>query len=121
VTPSGIGSFPDVFNTGTTDAGEFGTARSGKVAESVISGKTVMLQFKVSEGGRVVIPAELRAKHGIQVGDTVTWRDSADGLMLSSRQAAIRRIQAVAAKFKKPGVSVVDEFIREKREEAARE
>jgi AbrB family looped-hinge helix DNA binding protein len=88
----------------------------------VIFEKHVMLQFKVSEGGRVVIPAELREKYGIEVGDTVVWRDSADGLMLSSRQAAIRRIQAIAAKYKKPGdPSIVDELIRERREEAARE
>ena len=80
-----------------------------------------MFQFKVSEGGRVVIPAELRAKHGIEIGDTVAWRDDGDGLRLVSRMAAIRRIQALAAKFKKPGVSVVDELIRERREEAARE
>ena len=81
-----------------------------------------MLQFKVSDGGRVVIPAELREKHGIEVGDNVFWSESPDGgLLLSSRQAAIRRIQAIASKYKKPGVSVVDELIRERRDEAAQE
>jgi bifunctional DNA-binding transcriptional regulator/antitoxin component of YhaV-PrlF toxin-antitoxin module len=80
-----------------------------------------MLEFKVSDGGRVVIPADLRQKHGIEVGDTVFWSDSPEGLTLHSRHAAIRRIQAIAAKYKKPGVSVVEELIRERREEAARE
>lgn len=80
-----------------------------------------MSLFKVSEGGRVVIPSDLREKHGIAIGDTVFWRDDGDGLKLISRQAAIRRIQAIGARFKKPGISVVDELLRERREEAARE
>ena len=81
-----------------------------------------MLQFKVSEGGRVVIPAELRAKHGIEIGDTVAWRDDGDGLKLVSRMAGIRKAQQIVAKYKRPGSgSVVDELIRERREEAARE
>jgi AbrB family looped-hinge helix DNA binding protein len=80
-----------------------------------------MNQFKVSEGGRVVIPAELREKYRIEVGDVVVWRDDGDGLRLFSRRDGIRRAQAVLAKYKRPGESVVDELIRERREEAARE
>ena len=81
-----------------------------------------MLQFKVSDGGRVVIPAELREKHGIEIGDTVVWRDDGDGLRLTSRMAGIRRAQLIVAKYKRPGdPGMVDELIRERREEAARE
>ena len=81
-----------------------------------------MLQFKVSDGGRVVIPAELREKHGIEIGDTVVWRDDGDGLRLTSRMAGIRRAQQIVAKYKRPGdPAMVDELIRERREEAARE
>lgn len=81
-----------------------------------------MLEFKVSDGGRVVIPAELRHKHGIEIGDTVVWRDDGDGLRLTSRMAGIRRAQQIVAKYKRPGdPSMVDELIRERREEAARE
>lgn len=76
----------------------------------------------VSEGGRVVIPAELRAKLGIKVGDRLVWQDEGDRLVLTSRRAALRRAQALVAKYNnKPGVSMVDELIRERREEAARE
>lgn len=81
-----------------------------------------MLQFKVSEGGRVVIPAELREKHGIEIGDTIVWRDDGDGLRLTSRMAGIRRAQQIVAKYKRPeDPGVVDELIRERREEAASE
>ena len=42
-------------------------------------------------------------------------------LHVIGRQQAIRRIQREAARLKKPGESIVDEFIAEKRAEAARE
>ena len=80
-----------------------------------------MSMAKVSEGGRVVIPAELRAKYGIAVGDSLVWADDGHGLTLSSVRASIRRAQALAAKYKRPGVREVDAFIRDKRQEAARE
>ena len=76
---------------------------------------------KVSDGGRVVIPAELREKHGIGVGDMVMWVEDGEQLVLTSVRASIRRAQALVAKHNKhPGVSMVDELIRERREEAAR-
>jgi AbrB family looped-hinge helix DNA binding protein len=84
--------------------------------------ESVMSVARVSEGGRVVIPAGLREKHGIGVGDTVMWVDTGDQLVLSSVRASIRRAQALVAKHNnRPGISMVDELIRERREEAARE
>lgn len=80
-----------------------------------------MSQFKVSEGGRVVIPAELRQKYAIEVGDTVVWKDDGDGLRLFSRRDGIKRAQQVLAKYKRPGESAVDALLRERRLEAARE
>jgi AbrB family looped-hinge helix DNA binding protein len=77
---------------------------------------------KVSDGGRVVIPANLREKHGIGVGDTVMWVEDGDQLVLTSVRASIRRAQAIVAKHNnRPGVNMVDELIRERREEVARE
>lgn len=80
-----------------------------------------MFEVRVSEGRRVVVPAELRQKYGIRVGDTLVWHDGEHGLVLRSRSAGIRRAQAIAAKYRKPGVSVVDELIRERRADAARD
>ena len=77
---------------------------------------------KVSEGGRVVIPAGLREKCGIGAGDTVMWIDDGERLVLTSVRASIRRAQALMAKYNKhPQHSMVDELIRDRREEAARE
>lgn len=80
-----------------------------------------MSEVRVSEGGLVVIPADLRQRYGLPVGDTLYWRDTPDGPLLLSRAAGIRRAQAIAARYKKPGVSIVDELIRERRADAARE
>jgi bifunctional DNA-binding transcriptional regulator/antitoxin component of YhaV-PrlF toxin-antitoxin module len=76
---------------------------------------------RVSGGGRVVIPAELRARHGIAIGDSLLWVEDEQGLRLVSPRAALRRAQQIAAKYKQPGISEVDEFIRDKHAEAARE
>lgn len=80
-----------------------------------------MSSARVSEGGRVVIPAELRARHGIAIGDSLLWVEDEQGLRLVSPRAALRRAQQIAAKYKRAGVDEVDEFIRDKRAEAARE
>lgn len=81
-----------------------------------------MVDVKVSDGGRVVIPAEYRARLGIGVGDVLFWREEGEQLVLSSRAAGIRRAQALVKQFIKPGSpSVVDELIRERRDEAARD
>jgi len=82
---------------------------------------TAMFEAKVSEGGRVVIPAELRAKHGIAVGDALSWIDDEHGLRLVSPRAALRHAQTIAAKYKRRGINEVDAFIRDKRDEAGRE
>ena len=80
-----------------------------------------MSTARVSEGGRVVIPAELRARHGIAVGDSLLWVEDEHGLRLVSPRAALRRAQQIAQRYKRKGISEVDEFIRDRRTEAARE
>jgi len=87
----------------------------------VIFEGSVMSTAKVSEGGRVVIPAELRTKYGIAIGDAMRWIDDEQGLRLVSARAALRQAQAIAAKYKRQDVDEVDAFLADKREEAARE
>lgn len=48
-----------------------------------------MNEVRVSQGGRVVVPADLRQKYGIRVGDTLVWHDGEHGLVLQSRSAGI--------------------------------
>lgn len=67
------------------------------------------------EGGRVVIPAAMRAALGVAPGDAlIAWIEDGE-LRLTTRAAAVRRVQSMAARYKEPGESVVDAFIAERR------
>ena len=74
--------------------------------------------------GRVVIPAEIRNELGIEPGKSIAFVVESDGtLRLMTVRQGIKRAQAIAARYikKKPGQSLVDEFIADRRAEAARE
>lgn len=81
----------------------------------------MMHSTRMSKEGRVLIPADLRKSLGLKPDDPLSIYAVDGELRIVSRMQAIRRAQAMTAKFKKPGQSVVDDFIREKRKEAARE
>ena len=76
---------------------------------------------KLGEGRRVAIPAEVCHKLGLHPGDPVTVELHDNELHLVPYLQVVREVQKAFAPYKKPGVSVVDELIRERREEAARE
>ena len=76
---------------------------------------------RIAAGGRIVVPARLRQELGLRTGDRVIL-DVAEGeLRVRSLDAAIRRAQELVAAYVAEGVSLADELIRERREEAARE
>ncbi len=76
---------------------------------------------KVQDGGRLVVPVELRRELGLQTGTDVVM-DVVDGsLRVRTMQQVIKDVQALARRYKRDGVSVVDEFIAEKRAEALAE
>ena len=76
---------------------------------------------RMTKEGRVLIPAELRKSLGLSPEDTLSVYALNGEIRIVSRVQALRQMQARLAKYKKPGQGVVDEFLREKREEAARE
>jgi len=82
-----------------------------------------MQATKMSEGGRVVVPAEIRKALNIKDGDTVLWELRDGEARLTTRQARLRRAQDLVSKYcaVAPGASVVDQFLAERRAEAARE
>ena len=76
---------------------------------------------RIAPGGRVVIPAEFRKALGVDIGDDMVI-ELADGeLRLRSFDAALKRVQEIVRKYVPEGVSLADELVRERREEAARE
>ena len=71
--------------------------------------------LKVAADGRVLIPLEMREAMALGEDGRVTARVEAGELRLVSPAVAVRRIQARMRKFKKPGKSIVDQFLAERR------
>ena len=78
-----------------------------------------MLQMKMSEGGRVVIPVEIRHALGIKEGDAVLWELHDGEARITTRAQRIRQAQALVRKHVPAGQSLADELIAERRAEAA--
>jgi AbrB family looped-hinge helix DNA binding protein len=76
---------------------------------------------RVNANGRVVIPASYREALGIKAGDEVILRMEDDELRITTMKRRIERAQRLVRKYVKPGVSLVDELIAERREAAKRE
>jgi AbrB family looped-hinge helix DNA binding protein len=76
---------------------------------------------RVNENGRVVIPASFRKALGIRLGDEVVLRIEDDELRISTLKGRIERAQRLVQQHVKPGMSLVDELIAERREAAKRE
>jgi antitoxin PrlF len=80
-----------------------------------------VMSTRITQGGRVVIPAEFRRALGLEEGDEVILRLVDSELRITGRSEAIRKAQAVVRKHVRRGKSLVQELIRERRREAARE
>jgi AbrB family looped-hinge helix DNA binding protein len=76
---------------------------------------------RVDSAGRVLIPATSRQRLGIGQGDEVLVEVDDRGIHITTAAQALKEAQELFSRLKKPGESVVDELIRERREEAARE
>jgi len=77
---------------------------------------------KLGPGGRVVIPAEMREAMKLKEGDTMLASlDDCGELRLARLTDLVRELHVISASYVPEGVSVVDEFIAERRAEAARE
>ena len=79
------------------------------------------IDVKLDKAGRLMVPRKLRRELGINQNSRLLVRVEDGGLRVETREVALRRLQEYMRKFKKPGESVVDEFLAERREEARRE
>jgi AbrB family looped-hinge helix DNA binding protein len=76
---------------------------------------------RVGEKGRLVIPASIRDALDIKVGDEVELRVEDNELRVSTLKSRIARAQRRLRRFIKPGRSLSDELIAERREAAKHE
>ena len=81
------------------------------------------MAVNVSQGGRVVIPAEIRQKMQIEVGDQVLldWSDETGELRIFTRKQRLQHARDLVRKYARKDVSIVDELIQERRRAAADE
>jgi AbrB family looped-hinge helix DNA binding protein len=79
------------------------------------------VRVAVNENGRLVIPAAFRSALGINPGDKVVLRIENDELRITTLRQRIAQAQRLVRKHVKPGVSLVDELLAERRAEARKE
>ena len=77
-------------------------------------------RVKLGEGGRFVIPSSMREELGVKPGDALIAHVEDGELRVRSWLQNLKRIQTELSALKKPGESVVDEFLKERREEQRR-
>jgi len=78
-------------------------------------------RMRVNQNGRVVIPAPYRKALGIKIGDEVVLRIEDEELRITTLKRRIKQAQRLVRRHVKPGKSLVDELIAERREAAPRE
>ncbi|MEO7223687.1 MAG: AbrB/MazE/SpoVT family DNA-binding domain-containing protein [Devosia sp.] len=106
-------------NTAHTQFQKWRTAYEAARKQS--SARSIMVRVEVKEGGRILLPAELRVALGIGEGDAL-MAEVVDGeLRLLPRATAVRRAQEMVRQFIPAGANVVDDFIADRRREAQRE
>jgi len=76
---------------------------------------------RIADGGRLVIPVELRRALGLEIGDEVIVRVEGGELRILTRSEAIKRAQGLVRRHVKGSRSLVDELSAERRAEAGRE
>ena len=76
------------------------------------------ISVQVSQGGRIVIPAEMRQKMGVSIGDQVllSWSDDTQELRIATRKQRLENALSLVKRYATPADSVVESFIQERRE-----
>ena len=76
------------------------------------------IQYKtvLGEGGRVVVPAEVRRKLGLKKGDQLIMQLKDSEVCMFTQQQAVERAQAMVRRYVPEERSLVAELIRERRE-----
>lgn len=80
-----------------------------------------VIHTKMSEGRRVVIPAEMCHEYGLEPGDPVVLEPSESGIVLRPLDTVIHEVQAFFADVAPPDVLLSEELSKDRREEAKRE
>ena len=75
-------------------------------------------RVQIRKGGRLVVPVKLRKALNIKAGDEIVARLENDSIRLIPVQQAVKLAQKAVKQYVPKGVSLVDELIKARREEA---
>ena len=78
-------------------------------------------RVRVDSAGRIVVPVGVRRARGSGTGQELLMSLDDGIVRLQTVDAALERVRAIARRRRRSGASVVDEFIAERRREAATE
>ena len=79
------------------------------------------VRLRVNENGRLVLPAAFRKALNIRTGDQVLARLEKDEVRITTLKHRLERAQRHVRQCVKPGRSLADELIAERREAARHE
>lgn len=108
-------------NTAATQYQAWKTAYDERQGPGTPGMREQFFDLPLREGGRVLIPQELREQLGVNEGDLLVGELVDGQLTLMSRATALRKAQELVRQYVPAGVSLVDELIAERRADAARE
>ncbi len=77
--------------------------------------------LRVADGGRIVIPAEVRERLGLEVGADLVMTVEDDRATLMNAKAARRRARQRVRRYVAPGASLSEELMAQRKKEARRE
>lgn len=105
--------------TGFTEFSRWKKAREAASAEPDFSreepGDCPRTLLETAPDGTLRLPEPILRAMALRAGERVTARVESGELRIYGMTGAIRNAQRIAAKYKKPGVSIVDEFLAERR------
>ena len=78
-------------------------------------------RVRVDPAGRIVLPAAIRKALEIHNGDVLVMSVNDRSVRLHTVDAALERVRAIARRKRATDLSIVDQFIAERRAEAATE
>jgi AbrB family looped-hinge helix DNA binding protein len=86
-----------------------------------MSGDKQVYNLKVDASGRIVLPADARARNRIAEGDTIVVIDDEAGLHIKTRAQLLAEVQALFAKHVPRGVLLSHEINADRRSEIERD
>jgi hypothetical protein len=96
--------------------------RSGlgdRVAESTAEElATAPLSARLDSNGCIQIPDGVRRSWGVSAGDEILMSLDGQELRLFTRKSGLRLAQSIVSRYLRPGESLADELIRDRRREA---